>query len=67
MKPWTVSDDPPPGCPRRIKPADPIPSARDNTIEVLVIEQSESTRSALTDILARQHVRASFAGDVDEA
>ena len=35
--------------------------------EVLVIEQSESTRSALNDILARQRVRASFAGDVDEA
>jgi two-component system chemotaxis response regulator CheY len=32
-----------------------------------VIEQSESTRSALTDILARQRVRASFAGDVEEA
>ncbi|MCI0451157.1 MAG: response regulator [Candidatus Latescibacteria bacterium] len=35
--------------------------------EVLVIEQSESTRNALTDILARQRVRASFAGDVEEA
>jgi len=35
--------------------------------EVLVIEQSESTRSALGEILARQHVRASFTGDVEEA
>lgn len=35
--------------------------------EVLVIEQSESTRNALTDILSRQHIRASFAGDVEEA
>ena len=35
--------------------------------EVLVIEQSESTRNALTDILARQRIRALFAGDVEEA
>jgi len=35
--------------------------------EVLVIEQSESTRNALNDILARQRVRATFAGDVEEA
>ncbi len=49
------------------KPADPIPSAHDDVVEVLVIEQSESTRTALTDILTRQHVRASFAGDVEEA
>ena len=35
--------------------------------EVLVIEQSESTRNALNDILTRQRVRANFAGDVDEA
>jgi CheY-like chemotaxis protein len=35
--------------------------------DVLVIEQSESTRNALTDILARQRIRASFAGDVEEA
>jgi chemosensory pili system protein ChpA (sensor histidine kinase/response regulator) len=35
--------------------------------EVLVIEQSKSTRNALTDILARQRIRASFAGDVEEA
>lgn len=35
--------------------------------EVLVIEQSESTRNALTDIFARQRIRASFAGDVEEA
>jgi CheY-like chemotaxis protein len=35
--------------------------------EVLVVEQSESTRNALTDILARQRIRASFAGDLEEA
>jgi len=35
--------------------------------EVLVIEQSESTRNTLTDILARQRIRALFAGDVEEA
>ncbi len=35
--------------------------------EVLIIEQSESTRNAFTDILARQRIRASFAGDVEEA
>lgn len=35
--------------------------------EVLVIEQSESTRNALNDILGRQRIRASFAGDVEEA
>jgi len=45
--------------------ADP-PVAEDRP-EVLVIEQSESTRNALTDILARQRVHASFAGDVEEA
>ena len=36
-------------------------------IEVLVIEQSETTRTTLTDILSRQRVRASFANDVEEA
>jgi CheY-like chemotaxis protein len=36
-------------------------------IEILIIEQSESTRNAFTDILARQRIRASFAGDVEEA
>jgi len=41
--------------------------ARGGDPEVLVIEQSESTRNALTDILARQRIRASFAGDVEEA
>jgi CheY-like chemotaxis protein len=40
---------------------------RDNDIEILIIEQSEATRNAFTDILARQRIRASFAGDVDEA
>jgi CheY-like chemotaxis protein len=41
--------------------------AESSAPEVLVIEQSESTRNALTDILARQRIRASFAGDVEEA
>ena len=36
-------------------------------IEILIIEQSEATRNAFTDILARQRIRASFAGDVEEA
>jgi CheY-like chemotaxis protein len=36
-------------------------------IEILINEQSESTRNAFTDILARQRIRASFAGDVEEA
>jgi CheY-like chemotaxis protein len=39
----------------------------DTSREVLIIEQSESTRSAFSDILARQRIRASFAGDVEEA
>jgi CheY-like chemotaxis protein len=53
--------------------AEPAPAteaeidARAGDPEVLVIEQSESTRNALTDILARQRIRASFAGDVEEA
>jgi CheY-like chemotaxis protein len=36
-------------------------------IEVLVIEQSETTRTTLNDILSRQRIRASFANDVEEA
>jgi CheY-like chemotaxis protein len=36
-------------------------------VEVLVIEQSETTRSMLNDILSRQRIRASFASDVEEA
>lgn len=48
--------------------ADPAPEEENaGDPEVLVIEQSESTRNALTDILARQRIRASFAGDVEEA
>lgn len=43
------------------------PAVEEGDPEVLVIEQSESTRNALTDILARQRIRASFAGDVEEA
>lgn len=60
---------PPPPDVTRAAAVNPGPStrARDDMVEVLVIEQSESTRTALTDILARQRVRASFAGDVDEA
>jgi CheY-like chemotaxis protein len=49
------------------RPADAIPTEREDTVEVLVVEQSESTRNALTEILARQRIRASFAGDVEEA
>ncbi len=48
-------------------PADPPAADEADHPEVLVIEQSESTRNALTDILARQRIRASFAGDVEEA
>jgi CheY-like chemotaxis protein len=54
--------------------APPVPAATAETprrapdaVEVLVIEQSESTRNALTDILSRQRIRAAFAGDVEEA
>lgn len=36
-------------------------------IDILIIEQSEATRNAFTDILARQRIRTSFAGDVEEA
>lgn len=39
----------------------------DGTVEVLVIEQSETTRTTLHDILSRQRIRAAFASDVDEA
>ncbi len=46
-----------------VEEADPPPGDP----EVLVIEQSESTRNALTDILSRQRIRACFAGDVEEA
>ncbi len=48
-------------------PVEPQTEGREGDPEVLVIEQSESTRNALTDILARQRVRALFAGDVEEA
>jgi CheY-like chemotaxis protein len=46
--------------------ADPLEDA-DAAVEVLVIEQSETTRTTLSDILSRQHIRASFAHDVEEA
>jgi CheY-like chemotaxis protein len=36
-------------------------------VEVLVIEQSETTRTTLNDILSRQRIRAAFASDVEEA
>jgi len=42
-------------------------SDADGGMEVLVIEQSETTRTMLHDILIRQRIRASFANDVDEA
>jgi CheY-like chemotaxis protein len=63
-----VSDGPPlhvsPSAPR---PAAAIAGTADGGIEVLVIEQSETTRTMLSDILSRQRIRASFASDVDEA
>jgi CheY-like chemotaxis protein len=46
--------------------ADPAPE-NEGAIEVLVIEQSETTRTTLSDILSRQRIRASFANDVEEA
>lgn len=39
----------------------------DGVVEVLVVEQSESLRSMLTDILNQSRVRAAFVGDVEEA
>jgi DNA-binding NtrC family response regulator len=36
-------------------------------VEVLVIEQSETTRTTLHDILSRQRIRARYASDVEEA
>jgi len=39
----------------------------DTRVEVLVIEQSETTRTTLSDIFSRQRIRASFASDVEEA
>jgi len=39
----------------------------DGAVEVLVIEQSETTRTMLNDILSRQRIRAAFASDVEEA
>ena len=47
--------------------ADPEESAVNGGVEVLVIEQSETTRTTLSDILSRQRIRVSFATDVDEA
>jgi CheY-like chemotaxis protein len=40
---------------------------QEHGIEVLVVEQSETTRTTLSDILSRQRIRASFANDVEEA
>ena len=60
--------------PQRVNPALVSPQAladpaleNDGAIEVLVIEQSETTRTTLSDILSRQRIRASFANDVEEA
>jgi CheY-like chemotaxis protein len=41
--------------------------ARDVGAEVVVIEQSETTRSVLTEIFSRQRIRAAFVVDVEEA
>lgn len=60
--------------PLRVDPASVTSSAlADGPVEneggadVLVIEQSETTRNTLGDILSRQRIRASFATDVEEA
>jgi twitching motility two-component system response regulator PilH len=58
--------------PLRVSPSAPrhasdATAENDGAIEVLVIEQSETTRTMLNDILSRQRIRASFASDVDEA
>lgn len=45
----------------------PAATETDGAVEVLVIEQSETTRTTLNDILSRQRIRAAFASDVDEA
>jgi CheY-like chemotaxis protein len=47
--------------------ADAPVSPADGGMEVLVVEQSETTRTTLGDILSRQRIRASFASDVEEA
>jgi len=43
------------------------PAENEGAVEVLVIEQSETTRTTLNDILSRQRIRAAFANDVEEA
>jgi CheY-like chemotaxis protein len=52
------------GNPAPVEEAD---AAASDEFDILIIEQSEATRNAFTDILARQRIRASFAGDVEEA
>jgi CheY-like chemotaxis protein len=39
----------------------------EGAVEVLVVEQSETTRTTLGDILGRQRIRATYATDVEEA
>jgi CheY-like chemotaxis protein len=53
-----------PSAPRGVTEA---PAENDGAVEVLVIEQSETTRTMLNDILSRQRIRAAFASDVEEA
>lgn len=62
-------DEPPSRLDPVLAAADPAPEDEENegVVEVLVIEQSETTRTTLSDILSRQRIRASFATDVEEA
>ncbi|HEX6791550.1 MAG TPA: response regulator, partial [Candidatus Krumholzibacteria bacterium] len=48
-------------------PAEVEDAPAQNGIEVLVIEQSETTRTTLSDILGRQRIKAAYASDVEEA
>jgi len=56
-----------PNAPQTSREDDDARGNGDGGIEVLVIEQSETTRTTLNDILSRERIRASFASDVDEA
>lgn len=51
-----------------LAPPDHIPSREDEgRIDVLIVEQSESLKSVLADILASQRLRPAFATGVDDA
>jgi CheY-like chemotaxis protein len=56
------------GASRAAAPRDTMVDENESgAVEVLVIEQSETTRTTLNDILSRQRIRARYASDVDEA